>query len=119
MRDLSDGVFQKIATCDSMWQNVIRNCNGKQGLNADGPTPCTGGANWDAASYSICEKQGDPAEVVGTAYVYSSSGFFDRMPACWASEDEKRRMAEEAMEASGAWGVRVVHRHGETTYEPL
>ncbi|GLW97022.1 hypothetical protein Misp02_11090 [Microtetraspora sp. NBRC 16547] len=85
----------------------------------DGPTPCTGGAGWSRASYSICEKQGEPAETVGVAYVYPLDGAVDRTYVCWAPKGEQRPMAEMAMQASGKHGVRAIYRHGETRYEPM
>ncbi|WP_386155780.1 hypothetical protein [Streptosporangium vulgare] len=117
LRDLGDGVFRQAATCDSVWRGSIRDCGGRQSLDTDGPTPCTGGRNWNTASYSICEKLGDPAETVGVAYVYSTS--VGRTPVCWAPEDGARPMTEAAERAFGERGVRLVHRHGETRHEPM
>lgn len=117
LRERGDGVFRQAATCDSVLRNSMRDCVGEKGLEVDGPTPCTSGANWNAASYSICEEQGEPAETVGVAYVYPSNGGIDRV--CWAPEDVTRLMAEAASHASSGRGVRVVHRHGETRYEPM
>ncbi|MFC4112351.1 hypothetical protein [Nonomuraea zeae] len=117
LRDLKDGVFQQIATCDSLWRNAIRDCDGMRGLDVDGPTPCTGGANWDAASYSICEKQGPSSETVGVAYLMDGGSY--RMPICWVPENEKHSVSAAAMDAAGVRGVRVEYRHGETRFEPL
>ncbi|MDP9865887.1 MULTISPECIES: hypothetical protein [Streptosporangium] len=119
LRDLGDGIFRQTATCDSVWRDSIRDCGGTRGLEADGPTPCTGGANWYAASYSICEKQGEPAETVGVAYVYPLSEGASHTPVCWAPEDGDRPMIEAATHASGGWGVRAIYHHGETRYGPM
>ncbi len=117
LRDLADGVFRQVATCDSIWRDAVRDCNGMQGLEVDGPTPCTGGADWQTASYSICEKQGEPAETIGVAYLLEDG--VDRIPVCWASTDDRGSIVEAATDVSGARGVRVVYQHGETNYEPL
>ncbi len=118
LRDLGDGIFRQASTCDSIWRDFIRDC-GKSGLDMNGPTPCTGGTGWSRASYSICEKQGEPAETVGVAYVYPLYLGDARMHVCWAPRGEQRPMAEMAMQASGEHGVRAIYRHGETTYEPM
>ncbi len=119
LRDLKDGIFRQTATCDSIWRGSLRDCGGTQGLDVDGPTPCTGGGAWRTSSHSICEKSGEPAETVGVAYVYPSSAAVGRMPVCWAPEDGARPMIEAAEEAYGKRGVRLVHRHGETRHEPM
>ncbi|MFC0865186.1 hypothetical protein ACFHYQ_23095 [Sphaerimonospora cavernae] len=118
LHELKAGVFLQAATCDSIWSNHLRDCAGRNGMKVDGPTPCTGGANWNEISYSICEKQGDSAEVVGVDYV-NPEGRNYRLPVCWAPKSENNHMLEEAEHAIGRRSVRVIHRLGETRYESM
>ncbi|MBN6057406.1 hypothetical protein JYK22_36110, partial [Nonomuraea sp. RK-328] len=69
LRDLADGLFRQASTCDSVWRRALTDCLGKEGLRVDGPTPCTGGGDWQDASYSICENRGESHDTVGVAYV--------------------------------------------------
>ncbi|MEU8109974.1 hypothetical protein AB0C18_40340 [Nonomuraea muscovyensis] len=117
LRDLTDGIFRHAATCDSVWTNTMRECAGSQALRADGPTPCAGGAGWNEADFSICEKQGESGETVGVAHVYPRSGGIRRP--CWAHQGDEHAVDEISRHASGGDGVRVVYRHGETSYETL
>ncbi|WP_433217198.1 hypothetical protein [Microtetraspora malaysiensis] len=118
LHDLKAGIFRQIATCDSIWSDHLRDCSGLDGLNVDGPTPCTGGVSWNQASYSICEKQGDSAETVGVDYV-NPKGKNYRLPVCWAPKSENQYMDKEAEHAIGGRSVRVIHRLGETRYESM
>ncbi|GAA3079437.1 hypothetical protein [Streptosporangium carneum] len=119
LRDLKTGVFLRIATCDSAWDRLLKNCSGSRGLDFDASTPCTRGANWDEVSYSICEKQGDPAETVGVGYANPLDGDNYRLPVCWAPEDRDHRMDKAAEHSIGERSVRAVHRLGETRYESM
>ncbi|GIH60882.1 hypothetical protein Msi02_16990 [Microbispora siamensis] len=101
LRDLHAGIFLQIATCDSIWSDHLRDCAGIKGLNVDSSTPCTHAANWNEASYSICEKHGDSAETVGVDYVSPKDRNNDRLPVCWAPQSENRHMEEEAEHAIG------------------
>ncbi|WP_143737030.1 hypothetical protein [Microbispora sp. GKU 823] len=119
LRDLHAGIFLQIATCDSIWSDHLRDCAGIKGLNVDSSTPCTHAANWNEASYSICEKHGDSAETVGVDYVNPKDRNNDRLPVCWAPQSEKHHVEEEAEHAIGGRSVRVIHRFGDTRYESM
>ncbi|MFF4779641.1 hypothetical protein [Microtetraspora fusca] len=119
LHDLETGIFLQIATCDSIWSDHLRDCSGRDESSTDGPTPCTHATGWNKASYSICEKQGDSVGTVGVDYVNPEDRDNYRLPVCWAPKSENRYMDEEAEHAIGGRSVRVIHRLGETRYEPM
>ncbi|MEN3534346.1 hypothetical protein AAH991_04455 [Microbispora sp. ZYX-F-249] len=119
LRDLRSGVFLQISTCDSIWSDHLKDCSGTKGLGFDGPTSCTHAANWNEASYSICERRHDSADTVGVAYVNPKDGSNHRLPLCWASKGENHHMDAEAEHAIGDRVLRVIHRLGETRYESM
>lgn len=119
LHDLKAGVFLQTSTCDSIWSDHLRNCSGTKGLEVGGPTPCTHSANWNEASYSICERRGDSADTVGVAYVNPKDGSNYRLPVCWAPEGDNHHMDEEAEHAIGERVLRVIHRLGRTRYESM
>ncbi|MFG6191315.1 hypothetical protein [Nonomuraea sp. JJY05] len=106
LRDIKEGVFHEADTCDGQWRKAMAECS----TEAQRAVPCSLGAGWRDASYSICEGQR------GVAYL---KGQATKTHICWTGGDAAE-LTDEA--AEGIWEdtyLRVVHLDGENSYEVM
>lgn len=106
LRDVNEGVFHRVDTCDGQWRRAMTECSGEDqrtGL-------CSMGASWRDASYSICEGQ------KGVAYL---KGQATETPICWTGGDATGLIHEVVENIREDTYLRVVHLNGETSYEVM